>query len=115
MSQPNTAPAYPPPGNSQPAGSPLTCPKCQGQMRTYERNGVYLEQCDTCRGIFLDYGELEHLTSIEARLTQPPPAQQPPAAAPYNAPMPSPYGPPWGTKGGHRYRRGGLSGLFFSS
>jgi hypothetical protein len=27
-------------------------------MHTYERNGVHLEQCDSCRGIFLDFGEL---------------------------------------------------------
>ncbi|WP_345401939.1 zf-TFIIB domain-containing protein [Nonomuraea salmonea] len=36
-------------------------------MRTYERNGVHIEQCDNCRGIFLDYGELETLTRMESQ------------------------------------------------
>jgi Zn-finger nucleic acid-binding protein len=43
----------------------LTCPKCQGAMRTYERNGVHVDQCTECRGIFLDRGELERLIDAE--------------------------------------------------
>ena len=43
----------------------LTCPKCQGSMRTYERNGVHVDQCTECRGIFLDRGELERLMDAE--------------------------------------------------
>ena len=89
----------------------MRCPKCSGAMRTYERNGVHLEQCDNCRGIFLDYGELESLTRIEARLIQP---------AAYPAPPPAAYpvyghGPQWGHHGGHQYHRGGMARLFFSS
>jgi uncharacterized protein len=47
--------------------SALTCPKCDGQMRQYERNGVQVDQCADCRGIFLDHGELERLIDAEAR------------------------------------------------
>ena len=47
--------------------TPLTCPKCQGDMRTYERNGITVDQCADCRGIFLDRGELEHLVEADAR------------------------------------------------
>ena len=43
----------------------LTCPKCHGTMRTYERNGVHVDQCSDCRGIFLDRGELERLIDAE--------------------------------------------------
>ncbi|HYO35636.1 MAG TPA: zf-TFIIB domain-containing protein [Geodermatophilus sp.] len=43
----------------------LVCPKCQGVMRTYERNGVHVDQCTECRGIFLDRGELERLVDAE--------------------------------------------------
>jgi Zn-finger nucleic acid-binding protein len=43
----------------------LVCPKCQGTMRTYERNGVHVDQCSECRGIFLDRGELERLVDAE--------------------------------------------------
>ena len=34
-------------------------------MRTYERNGVHVDQCADCRGIFLDRGELERLVDAE--------------------------------------------------
>jgi Zn-finger nucleic acid-binding protein len=43
----------------------LTCPKCGGEMRSYERNGVVVDQCTECRGIFLDRGELERLVDAE--------------------------------------------------
>jgi Zn-finger nucleic acid-binding protein len=45
--------------------SSLTCPKCAGEMRSYERNGVTVDQCTECRGIFLDRGELERLVDAE--------------------------------------------------
>jgi Zn-finger nucleic acid-binding protein len=44
----------------------MTCPKCHGQMRQYERSGVTVDQCSECRGIFLDRGELERLTDAES-------------------------------------------------
>jgi len=34
-------------------------------MRSYERNGVLVDQCTECRGIFLDRGELERLVDAE--------------------------------------------------
>lgn len=43
----------------------LICPKCRGEMRTYERNGVVIDQCEECRGVFLDRGELEQLLDAE--------------------------------------------------
>lgn len=61
----------------------MTCPKCHGQMRQYERNGVTVDQCTDCRGIFLDRGELERLTAAETawhgsrqQAAPPPPPQQ---------------------------------------
>jgi uncharacterized protein len=45
--------------------SQLTCPKCHGAMRQYERSGVTVDQCVDCRGIFLDRGELERLADAE--------------------------------------------------
>ncbi|WP_121162355.1 zf-TFIIB domain-containing protein [Micromonospora pisi] len=78
----------------------LTCPKCQGDMRQYERSGVTVDQCSECRGIFLDRGELEKLFEAEANWNQQggtPPRQ--PSAAPAGgyAPPPPPgagYPPP---------------------
>jgi Zn-finger nucleic acid-binding protein len=45
-------------------------------MRSYERNGVTVDQCTECRGIFLDRGELEHLVDAETSFhaTPSPPA-----------------------------------------
>jgi len=43
----------------------LSCPKCGGAMRAYERNGITIDQCTECRGIFLDRGELERLVEAE--------------------------------------------------
>ena len=50
---------------SDQAPGTLTCPKCQSPMRTYERSGVTVDQCTSCRGIFLDRGELERLVDAE--------------------------------------------------
>jgi Zn-finger nucleic acid-binding protein len=43
----------------------MNCPKCESEMRSYERNGVTIDQCTGCRGLFLDRGELEHLVDAE--------------------------------------------------
>jgi Zn-finger nucleic acid-binding protein len=43
----------------------LTCPKCGSEWRSYERNGVTVDQCTGCRGVFLDRGELERLIDAE--------------------------------------------------
>ncbi|MGP3960402.1 zf-TFIIB domain-containing protein [Nonomuraea sp. 3N208] len=85
----------------------MQCPKCRGNMRTYERNGVHIEQCDNCRGIFLDYGELETLTRMETQYHAAPP------------PPPTP-GPAWGAPhgGGHHYghhRQRSWVGMLFST
>src|SRR5262245_7272299 len=49
----------------------LTCPKCHGAMRSYERGGVTIDQCEECRGIFLDRGELDRLIDAEGSFYQP--------------------------------------------
>ncbi len=45
----------------------MTCPKCHGLLRTVDKQGVRLEQCENCRGIFLDHGELEQILQAEQR------------------------------------------------
>ncbi|OLT14339.1 hypothetical protein BJF78_02565 [Pseudonocardia sp. CNS-139] len=81
-------------------------------MHTVERRGVHIEQCQGCRGIFLDRGELEQVVNAEQGYygapAAPPPYQQhggrysdsPP---PYGA-VPGRYNdspPPYGHQGGH--------------
>ncbi|GAA2308293.1 zf-TFIIB domain-containing protein [Streptomyces kunmingensis] len=93
----------------------MQCPKCHAPMHTYNRNGVQIEQCSGCRGIFLDYGELESLTRLESQWQQqapPPPAPQAYPAAP---------APAWGAPhhGGHHGHHGhhnkGFGRMLFSS
>ncbi|MFI6349650.1 zf-TFIIB domain-containing protein [Streptomyces sp. NPDC050560] len=77
----------------------MQCPKCHAPMHTYNRNGVQIEQCSGCRGIFLDYGELETLSRIESQWSQPAPPPPPPAGYPAGG---YPAGPAWGAgHGGH--------------
>lgn len=44
----------------------LRCPKDQAPLRSYERNGITIERCGECGGIFLDRGELERLLAAES-------------------------------------------------
>jgi uncharacterized protein len=61
----------------------LTCPKCHGAMRTYERSGVTVDQCGECRGIFLDRGELDHLIDAERNWHSEPPVHREERYPPY--------------------------------
>ncbi|WP_327033458.1 zf-TFIIB domain-containing protein [Micromonospora ureilytica] len=70
--------------------SSLTCPKCHGDMRQYERSGVVIDQCGECRGIFLDRGELEKLFEAEANWSR----QQSGGAPGQPAQQPAGYPPP---------------------
>jgi Zn-finger nucleic acid-binding protein len=49
-------------------------------MRSYERNGVTVDQCSECRGIFLDRGELERLIDADAQFHGGGPAAAPSTA-----------------------------------
>nr|WP_083922227.1 zf-TFIIB domain-containing protein [Nocardiopsis halotolerans] len=54
----------------------MICPKCQSTMRTFDRQGVHIDRCDGCQGIFLDRGELERIVDAEQRhygVAAPPP------------------------------------------
>lgn len=64
--------------------SVLTCPVCQGTMREVERQGVLIDTCTQCRGVWLDRGELEKLAGA---LSGPSP-QRFAAAEPQTRPQP---------------------------
>lgn len=59
----------------------LLCPNDNGAMQTVQRSGVEFDICPTCRGVWLDRGELEKLLAIASddagqRPPPPPPPQQ---------------------------------------
>lgn len=71
----------------------LMCPNDNAQMQTLDRHGVQFDMCPTCRGVWLDRGELEKLmqaASDEGRASAaPPPSASPQAAsAPWGQPTP---------------------------
>ena len=63
----------------------LMCPNDNAQMTTLDRNGVQFDMCPTCRGVWLDRGELEKLMEGAVASAAPspqayaPPPQQPSA------------------------------------
>lgn len=40
----------------------MNCPVCEGsRMREVEKNGILIDICPTCKGVWLDRGELDKL------------------------------------------------------
>ncbi len=44
--------------------SDLNCPVCKGAMKEVNKQGVTIDTCTQCRGVWLDRGELEKLVGI---------------------------------------------------
>lgn len=46
----------------------MNCPRCETSLLDErERNGVTIDVCETCRGVWLDRGELERMLSFMQR------------------------------------------------
>ena len=82
-------------------------------MRTVDRQGVHIEQCENCRGIFLDHGELEQMLTAENRFYGAAPYVPPGGHRGKPAPTWQPLRSPRPYRGGHsdspRPYRGGYS------
>ncbi|ENZ81594.1 MULTISPECIES: zf-TFIIB domain-containing protein [Caulobacter] len=112
----------------------LLCPVCRVDLVMTDRQGIEIDYCPKCRGVWLDRGELDKI--IERSLAYETPPPQP---APTPRPQAPEYGGPWegdyrgghdrgghggkhggkhggghdgGYGGGHGRRRGFLGGLF---
>jgi Zn-finger nucleic acid-binding protein len=55
----------------------MQCPNDGAVLTMSERSGIEIDYCPTCRGVWLDRGELDKI--IERSLTQPGPAPAAPA------------------------------------
>jgi len=44
--------------------SAITCPVCQGAFREVLREGILIDVCSQCKGVWLDRGELEKLIGL---------------------------------------------------
>jgi len=97
----------------------MKCPTCADvTLVMADRQGVEIDYCPQCRGVWLDRGELDKL--IERSLAQQPQAQAQPAAQPLAA---APAAPRHGHRdfedsdfryreGGYRKRKSWLSDIF---
>ena len=60
----------------------LPCPACRVDLVMSERNGVEIDYCPNCRGVWLDRGELDKIleraaSEFSARSAAPPAARRP--------------------------------------
>ena len=53
----------------------MKCPNCNVALTMADRNGIEIDYCPDCRGVWLDRGELDKI--IERSVQQPPVQQLP--------------------------------------
>ncbi|HEY4548479.1 MAG TPA: zf-TFIIB domain-containing protein [Pedomonas sp.] len=70
------------------AGMP--CPICRVGLVMSERQGVEIDYCPQCRGVWLDRGELDKIIERASREME---AAAPPPQAPYPQPQPPQHSP----------------------
>ncbi|MCW5658367.1 MAG: zf-TFIIB domain-containing protein [Burkholderiaceae bacterium] len=89
----------------------MKCPVCpESTLAMSERQGVEIDYCPNCRGVWLDRGELDKLVELSSRHA---PAQAAPAAAPARGAPPPFVDSDYGSHGyGHRRRKSWLSEIF---
>ena len=75
------------------ATGPMACPIDGSPLTMSERSGIEIDYCPTCRGVWLDRGELDKIIQRNSQESAPPP-QPPQAPQPPHAPHAPPA--PWG-------------------
>ena len=75
-------------------GVGMPCPVCAVPLVMSERQGVEIDYCPQCRGVWLDRGELDKIVERSASEAAPPPRA---------APQAPPQHPDAGWGGGHGY------------
>ena len=78
----------------------MLCPTCKTPLTMSERQGIEIDYCPTCRGVWLDRGELDKI--IERNAT----SQVPHQPAPQQAAPPPPQQAPWGNQPQGHYGHG---------
>ena len=56
---------------------PMSCPVDGATLVMSERSGIEIDYCPTCRGVWLDRGELDKIIERNATEQAPAPRQQP--------------------------------------
>ncbi|OYW47270.1 MAG: hypothetical protein B7Z33_00775 [Sphingomonadales bacterium 12-68-11] len=95
----------------------MSCPVCRVPLAMSDRQGIEIDYCPQCRGVWLDRGELDKIIERSA------PPEAPPAPAPQQRQAPQPSAPlhpsgggqnPWSPggydHGGYGHGHGGGQG-----
>ena len=96
------------------ATGPMACPVDGTTLTMSERSGIEIDYCPTCRGVWLDRGELDKIIERSEASAPPPQQQQPPQHQPQQQQQ-----APWGQQSYDQYgnkphtrRKGFLEELF---
>ena len=73
------------------ATGPMACPVDGVPLTMSERAGIEIDYCPTCRGVWLDRGELDKIIERNNEASAPPPQQQQPQQQQQQPPQ-----QPWG-------------------
>ncbi len=109
------------PTASGPGGMPqvgMPCPRCRVDLLMTERQGVEIDYCPKCRGVWLDRGELDKIIERNAQYMTASPLEAPSSAPPVQSPWtpgaappsPQPGAPPPGWGQGYDHGHGGGHG-----
>jgi Zn-finger nucleic acid-binding protein len=79
----------------------MPCPVCKVPLVMSDRQGVEIDYCPQCRGVWLDRGELDKIIERSAAAEMPPQ----PAPAPQAAPPPQGGFAPQGYGHGYPYKK----------
>lgn len=89
----------------------MSCPVCRVPLAMSDRQGIEIDYCPQCRGVWLDRGELDKIIERSAPQATTRPAPQPVAAPPSR----EGYGQqPWGGQPSyhHKKRKSWLEEIF---
>ena len=91
---------------------PMACPLDGTTLVMSERQGIEIDYCPSCRGVWLDRGELDKIIQRSGASEQPSAPPPPPQGQGWNAPPPQqPYGHGYSQKP-HKRRKSFLEELF---
>jgi Zn-finger nucleic acid-binding protein len=69
----------------------MMCPHCHTELKIADRQGIEIDYCPKCRGVWLDRGELDKILERSQAMAPAPGGYQQPAPGGYPQPGPGAY------------------------
>lgn len=85
------------------ATGPMACPVDGTALTMSERAGIEIDYCPTCRGVWLDRGELDKIIERNSETSAAPPPQAHQPAPPQQPYTPQQQQSPWGHQPSGQY------------